>query len=141
MITNLYAKYLLVDRLNKVAEAAGVKIYSTKIHNGDRYAKDIAIQASAYDRREGEGDNSAERAAIRLLDAMPELALERSDGLIRLTGTASNGLTFSFYTGTGSCERVQVGTRTVPAEPAKPEREEPIFEVRCIDPLAELVTK
>jgi len=140
MIDNLYAKYLLADRLNKVADAAGVKIYHTKIYNGDKYNRDIEIQAGAYDRREGEGENSAERAAIRLLDAMPELELVRNEGLIHLTGAARNGLRFSFYTGTGSCERVQVGTRTIPAEPAKPEREEPIYEVRCVDPLSELVT-
>ncbi|WP_104128035.1 hypothetical protein [Cryobacterium sp. Y57] len=136
MITNLYSKYLLADRLNKVAEAAGLKIYKTAIYNGDKYNADIQIQLSAYDRRNGEVSNGAERAAIRLLDTMPELALERDDGLIHLTGIASNGLTFSFYTGSGSCELVQVGTRTLPAEDAKPEREEPIFEKRCIDELA-----
>ncbi|MCU1408504.1 MAG: hypothetical protein JWM23_584 [Microbacteriaceae bacterium] len=141
MIDNLYAKYLLADRLNKIAEAAGVKIYKTAIHNGDKFNRDIQIQAHAYDRHDGEGENAAERAAIRLLSVMPELSIERRDGLIDLVGTDRNGLTFSFYTGTGSCEKVQVGTRIVPAEPAKPEREEPIFEVRCIDPLAELLAE
>lgn len=136
-IKNLYAKYLLADRLNKVTEAAGVEIYITTIYNGDKCRADVQVQVSAPSWRDGESDNGAERAAIRLLDAMPSLELVRSSGLIFLMGAAENGLTYSFYTGTGSCERVQVGTRTVPASP---EHEEPIFEVRCIDDLAQLVS-
>ena len=141
MITNLYAKYLLADRLNKVAEAAGVEVYTTTFHNGGKYDEDVQVQImSSGKRRDGESENVAERNAIRLLDAKPDLSLVRSSGLIHLTGMEPNGLSYSFYTGTGSCERVQVGTRTLPAEAAKPEREEPIYEVRCIDDLAGLVT-
>ena len=139
MIKDLYAKYLLADRLNKIFEAADVRADFIKLDNHGYLAYDVHIQASSSGRREGEGDNDAERTAVRLLDAMPDLTIERNDGLIYLTGTANNGLTYRLYTGTGSCERVQVGTRTVPAEPAKPEREEPIYEVRCVDPLNELV--
>lgn len=139
MIENLYAKYLLADRLNKLAGKAGVDVDFLELDNGGRYGYDVKLQVGAYDRREGESDNVAERGAIRLLDAMPELALERSSGLILLTGTAKTGLTYRFYTGSSPCEMVQVGTRIVPAQLATPERTEPIFEKRCIDDLRELV--
>ena len=130
MITNLYAKYLLADRLNKVAEKAGVTVHYIRVY--DAPSTEVFLQVG---HPEGWGNESNERAAIALLDAMSELQLERNDGLIYLTGV-SNGLKFKFYTGEGSCQLVQVGTRTLPAEPAKPEREEPIYEKRCIDELA-----
>jgi hypothetical protein len=138
-ITNLYAKYLLADRLNKIAKDAGVSVDSMRLDDGSKYDPDVHLQCSAHDRRDGEGGNDAERAAIRLLDTLPSLNLERSDGLIYLRGTTTTGLTYRFYTGAGSCELVQVGTRIVRAEEAKPEREEPVYEVRCIDDLAGLV--
>jgi hypothetical protein len=141
-ITNLYAKYLLADRLNKIAKDAGITVNAVEFHNGDQWG-DADLEINAYGvikRFDGEGSNHAEIVAIRLMDAMPELALERKSGLIFLNGKTKTGLTFRFYTGSGSCELVQVGTRTLPAEDAKPEREEPIFEKRCVDDLAGLVT-
>ena len=134
MITNLYAKYLLADRLNNVAEKAGVTVHYIRVD--DAPSTEVFLQVG---HPKGWGNESNERAAIALLDTLPELQLERSDGLIYLSGM-SLGVTFKFYAGEGSCELVQVGTRTLPAEPAKPEREEPVFEKRCIDELA-AVTK
>ena len=136
-ITNLHAKYLLADRLNKIARDAGVEVFTIDISDRDDYS--VHIQVSADYRRKGESKNDAERAAIRLLDTAPELALVRKSGLIYLTGKTETGLAYRFYTGAGACELVQVGTRIIPAEDAKPEREEPIFEKRCIDDLAGLV--
>lgn len=138
MIQNLYAKYLLADRLNKIAESAGLRIYETTIGHGDsEHSYAVSVQLSLASDRSPEGN---ERAAVFLLLAMPELTLKRRDGLIYLHGTTDGGLTFRFYTGTGVCERIQVGTRIVPAQPAQPEREEPIFEVVCADALSEAVS-
>lgn len=141
MIENLYAKYILADRLNKIAETAGVAVHHVKVSNRDRFAGDVHLQVGMPLKF---GAESNEDAAVRLLDAMPELSLRRRDGLIYLDGTTNTGLTFQFYAGQGVCERVQVGTRTIPAEPervipAQPEREEPIYEILCADPLREAV--
>ncbi|WP_120338097.1 hypothetical protein [Cryobacterium soli] len=139
-VTNLYAKYLQADRMNKIAEAAGVRVDYARLDNGDSINSDVTLQCSILNvgfSAEGEAN---EEAAERLMLASPSLIMERKNGLIYLTGITSQGITYKFYTGGGVCERVQVGTRILPAEPAKPAREEPIFEVRCIDPLNALVT-
>jgi hypothetical protein len=133
-VEKLYAKYLLADRLNKLVDAAGLVVDMCQLGNSDKYGwtYDVHIQVGNPQHRESQG---AEDAAARLLDAMPSLTLKRSSGLIYLTGTTYQGLTYRLYTGAGVCEMVQVGTRTVPAVP---EREEPIYERRCPDPLNEL---
>jgi len=143
MIENLYARYLVADHLSKLADTAGVTIDVLSIKDiGDSH--DIHVQVSAHNRKEGEVENAADRAAERLLVADPTLTLIRSDGLVFLKGTSHGGIRFRFYSGSGACERVQVGTKIIPAEPervipAQPEREEPIFEVRCPDPINELL--
>jgi hypothetical protein len=132
-LEKLYAKYLLADHLNKLVDAASLRVDLCQLGNSDKYGGwDVHIQVSNPKDREPKG---SEDAAARLLDAMPSLALKRSSGLIYLTGTTYLGLKYRLYTGAGVCEMVQVGTRTVPATP---EREEPIYERRCPDPLNEL---
>lgn len=147
MTTHLYAKYLLVDRLSKIAEAAGLTVDYIKIGDKNSYAADVHLQVSfPYRYVSGEKyGQRAEDATVALLDAMPELRLERNDGLIHLKGETRQGFEFEFYTGNGTCELVQVGTRTVPAQrripavKAQPAYEEPVFERRCPDPLNALV--
>lgn len=148
MIDNLYAKYLLADRLQKVAQDAGVRVDIVALHNrtASGIYKDVHLQCSLADRY---GPQASEDAAVRLLDAAPDsllLSLDRSDGLIYLRGTTDAGLTFQFYTGTGVCEMVQTGTRTVRKPDPKAlasvplvDVEEPVFERRCPDPVTEAV--
>lgn len=146
MIQNLYAKYLLADRLNKLCDRAGVEVDVLSIDDTAGY--NVHMQASlpwdGTDHRE-----RCELAAVKLLETCDAVGLEvnlkRSDGLIYILGT-ERGLSFRLYTGTGVCERVQVGTRTVKRHDpdllaAVPlvDVEEPIFETRCVDPLAEAV--
>ena len=136
MIENLYAKYLLADRLNKIAEKAGVRVAHATIENGRGSSNhfDIQFQCGMIGKY---GPESNELAAVMLLDVLPALKLVRSNGLIYLNGVAENGLTFSFYTGTGVCERVQVGTRHVEAMEAY---DEPVYKTICADSLSELVS-
>ena len=145
MIDNLYAKYLLMDRIQKAAERAGTKVYKFDIREGhDRYRNDeyvgygadIDIMLDVF--FTSHTPESREEMVSRFLDELP-LTMHREQGRISLAGVL-NGFKVEVTCGTGVCEKVQVGTRIVPAEPAKPEREEPIFEVRCVDPLNELVT-
>jgi hypothetical protein len=138
MIDNMYAKYLLADRLNGVAGGLGLAVEHIEVGNGyGSYTFDVDIQCGI---RRDYTPEASERAAVMLMEAMPELQLRRSSGLIYLSGTTSLGFTYRFYTGTGMCERVQVGTRTVKAQPAIEAYEEPIWEVMCPDPLRELVS-
>lgn len=85
-----------------------------------------------------------EELVAKLLEAIPRAQLKRKDGEMTIYGKATNGVSFYLWMGAGVCERVQVGTRTV----MKPdptidvpmiEVEEPIFEVRCIDPINEMM--
>lgn len=125
----LYLLYLTADRMQKIADEAGVSV--DVIHlNG--YPKDVSFQCSDRTDRSNEGN---EKAAIALMDAMPELALRRTSGLIYLESVTNLGVSFQLYCGSGVCERVQVGERLVPAVAAQPERMEPVFEIVCTDPL------
>lgn len=137
MIENLYAKYLLADRLAKIAESVGVRIHHIKFDNGSKsFERDVAIQCGLKDDFSPEGN---EKAAELILEAMPGTHPRRDGGLVYVEGVTYLGLMFHFYVGQGVCERVQVGTRIVPAVPAQPEHEVPVFEVICSDPLRELV--
>lgn len=135
MITNLRAKCALAERLNKLADKAGVKVDSIKLDNrytlGGAFWPDVHLKISDKESRSNEAN---ERAAALILDNTAAVTIVRSEGLIYLRGE-SDGLTYQFYAGSGVCERVQVGERVIPAQP---ERVEPIFEVRCPDPLRDL---
>lgn len=136
MLDNLYAKYLLADRLNKIAEKAGIRVHHATVGNGEgsTYSFDIQFQCGMIGKY---GAEANELTAVMLLDALPALKLVRSNGLIYVNGVAENGLTFSFYTGTGVCERVQVGTRHVEAMEAY---DEPVYKTICADVLNEMVS-
>ena len=135
MTTNLYAKYLLADRIQKAAEKCGTTIATFNIRDSTgSYNQDLTVFLDSFHRGEGE---EREIIADKMLTALPFLTLARSEGSIDLQGTTAQGLTVCIYAGDGVCERVQVGTRTVPASEA---REEPIYEVRCIDSLADAVS-
>lgn len=85
-----------------------------------------------------------EQLAAEILDAHPGVTLERLGGPFAIT--CNGDTSWSVYFSSSVCVRVQTGTRTV-TEP-DPEavaalptitREEPVYEWRCADPLAEMV--
>ena len=143
MTTNLYAKYLLADRIQKAAEKCGTSVATFNIRDSrGGYSQDLTVFLDSFHRGDGKG---REVIADKMLTALPFLTLARSEGSIDLKGTTNQGLTVCIYAGDGICERVQVGTRKIAATeaftvPASEEREEPIYEVRCIDSLTEAVS-
>lgn len=149
MITNLYAKYLLADRLQKLVERVNGQVDSISLSNGNRYTSDVHLQVSS---RDGYSNLDNENITVALLDVAAEVGLpvtlDRTSGLIRLRGEV-NDLTFDLYTGTGVCEMVQTGTRV--EQHADPDLlaaaiasvplvdvEVPVFERRCPEPTAEV---
>lgn len=84
--------------------------------------------------------DSEKRAADWLERWGADSRLLRHNGLIYIMGQWDD-ISWKLSFGQGVCEKVQVGTRTVPAQPAQPARdayEEPIYEVICSDPLLAL---
>lgn len=149
MIENAYAKFLLADRIQKAALRAGTTVVSLTFRNGFGEVRahsthDVAVMLDTiYSRHDGD---SREEVVDRFLTELPFLSIQRTNGEIYLYGMDHNGLRVGASCGTGACERVQVGTKTV--KQPDPEAlalvpmvdvEVPIFEVRCVDPLNELV--
>lgn len=156
-MSSLYQKYLLADKLVKRIEECGAT------------AEDIAFQGGYWESREVVEGTVDERYAFmhsvscapgglfapekreafteRWLCAYPDTKLVRMDGAIYLRGTTHAGLTWLVNVGTGVCERVQVGTKKkLVIDPTYDmtslpmvEVLEPIFEIRCGDPLREMV--
>lgn len=142
---SLYQAYLAAERLMKAAQKIDARIAGLELRPGEAHYPtsnptlfwNYPVHAWLYP----EGPDTPERreeVAAAMLAALPEAHLHRENGRIYLHGTLGfAGTPFLLSAGEGVCERVQVGTRIVPAQP---EREEPIFEVRCgSDPLAALV--
>lgn len=127
MVDDFEARVRAARWMLDVAERAGVKVDKLNLID---ISHDLSAQISD---RGGYGDKDNERALLAVWDVVPALRLRRSSGLIYLDGTRE-GLRVEFYFGSGACERVEVGTRWVEAVPA---HEEPIYEVRCVDPLRE----
>lgn len=138
-MTNLYTKYLLADRLVKITDRAGGYAYCIEIKPD---AVNLFVEMPG-----GYSNQGNEDIAVALLDVCDEVGLPvdliRENGLIFIRGAMPNGLRFEFFTGSGVCEIVQVGTRVekqpdpeyIAAAPVI-DVEVPVFERRCPDPLA-----
>ena len=87
------------------------------------------------------GGTAAEEVATnllldRLFAGEFEVERYRDIGHTQFTGHV-DGLTVAVRTGRGVfCERVKVGRKVVPAEPARPRRTEDVYEWQCADPIA-----
>lgn len=92
----------------------------------------------------GEGEE-CERAAVALLSAYPAAVIERDSSRASFTMYCPGRPSWGAYFSSSVCTRVQTGTRTV-TEPdpdavaALPTitREEPVYEWRCADALADM---
>lgn len=92
-----------------------------------------------------------ERAAEGVLEKVPGARIFRKNGYIYLYGEAPGmgSVRWHISLGMGSCEKVQVGTRKVMRpDPDAPiveipliEVDEPIFEIRCVDPITQAVNR
>lgn len=155
MSISLYQKYLLLDQIVKRAEALGATLdnlafgsahwetYPIESITDKTYSFMHHVSVSVTGLVSPEG---REAFTEKWLAAYPDTELVRVEGRIFLRGDATSGLRWHVTVGTGVCERVQVGTKTV--QKIDPDFlvnvpmidvEEPIFEVRCPDPLRELV--
>lgn len=95
MIENLYRKYLLADRMNKIAKAAGVELHTITLDNATDVYRDVSALAHRY----GE---TPEETAARILRVAPHLEVRMSDALLYLGGETRQGLRFEFYFGSVS---------------------------------------
>lgn len=93
------------------------------------------------------GPEECEELANKLIESTG-CFIHRRQGVIRLYGYSPGFApnTWHIDVGSGVCERVQVGTKLV--EKPDPKAvipmvtvEEPVYEVRCIDPIAAAMTK
>jgi len=154
--SNLYSRYLASTWADRIVDQAGAKITYANSYNlgiltaeakesnrerffGEHrwyYADVIVSVVPTGDVRYDDLPQAREEIADALLTAQPSLQLFREDGNIYLFAEA-HGSNVCFELGQGVCEKVVVGYRDVPAKPA---HSEPIYEVRCIDPLAGLQT-
>ena len=148
---SLYQVYLVADMIQKAITKSGGRHTSIGLDMviGTPEEKLQGMQfwnanVCTHVREDTDTPEGREELVVRLLEAIPRAQLKRKDGEMTIYGKATNGVSFYLWMGEGVCERVQVGTRTV----MKPdptidvpmvEVEEPIFEVRCIDPINEMM--
>ena len=148
---SLYQVYLVADMIQKAiaTNGAGHGSIDMDIRSNTPEEKLQGMQfwnanVCTHVREDTDTPEGREELVVRLLEAIPRARLKRKDGEMTIYGKAANGVSFYLWMGVGVCERVQVGTRTV----MKPdptidvpmvEVEEPIFEVRCIDPINEMM--
>lgn len=135
-IPSAHMIYLTVDRVRNAVIAAGGRFDSVSLRLQDEtqdgppryfWAAHIDAHIGTSDRENNEA------VAAALIHTLPNVRLEREAGKIDLSGVTATGITFHLWCGDSVCERVLTGYRTVPAQP---ERQEPVYEVRCVDPLA-----
>ena len=148
---SLYQVYLVADMIQKAIATNGAGHGSINLDMRTGTPEEELQFMAFWDAnvcthvREDTGTpEGREELVAKLLEAIPRAQLKRKDGEMTIYGKAANGVSFHLWMGEGVCERVQVGTRTV----MKPdptidvpmvEVEEPIFEVRCIDPINEMM--
>ena len=143
-----YSVWLVAQRLKELILAAGGSVsaiemrfghQSGTLSNGEPFftASNLGIHIS----RGSDSPERREEIVAALLATIPGAQLKRKDGQMTVWGAWSTGVTYYLWGGEGVCERVQTGTRKVlRPDPEAPliEVEEPVFETRCVDPLAEM---
>lgn len=148
---SLYQVYLVADVISKAintngASHTGISLQARpntpedKLESMYYFETNISIHVHA----DGDTPEDREELAAKLLDAIPHARLKREGGEMTIYGKATNGVSFYLWMGQGVCERVQVGTRTVmkpdpTVEVPMVQVEEPIYEVRCLDPINEMM--
>lgn len=148
---SLYQVYLVADMIQKAIAKSGGRNTSIALdmRTGTpeeklQFMRFWDANVCTHVREDSATPEGREELVAKLLEAIPRAQLKRKDGEMTIYGKAANGVSFYLWMGEGVCERVQVGTRTV----MKPdptidvpmvEVEEPIFEVRCIDPINEMM--
>ena len=148
---SLYQVYLVADMIQKAITKSGGRHTSIDLDIDCNTPEEKLQGMGFWDanvcthvREDTDTPEGREELVAKLLEAIPRAQLKRKDGKMTIYGKAANGVSFYLWMGEGVCERVQVGTRTV----MKPdptidvpmvEVEEPIFEVRCIDPINEMM--
>lgn len=155
---SLYARYLaarwIIDRLNSL----GVELSSIRFHCNRWTAGaltesqldqlysfyfHIALERNIDWLSPGTAEETESLSEL-VLEKVPGSRIYRREGNIEFYGEVPglHHIRWHLTMGAGVCERVQVGTRTVMRpDPSVPliEVEEPIFETRCVDPLAKEV--
>lgn len=115
-----YSIWLVAQKLKELILEAGGRCERFEVTFGKKsgmftseepayWASNISIHtddaASSTEEREG--------TVARMLETIPGAQLYRSNGNMTVYGMWSTGVTYYLWGGTGSCERVQVGTRKV----------------------------
>ncbi|GAA1915002.1 hypothetical protein GCM10009775_04300 [Microbacterium aoyamense] len=149
---NLYQKYLAADMVTKRVESVGLTVTYVMFHDdyANRGTSGAAIDLS-IDYRDANGkwmsDADREAKVNAFLERYPDTAVTRKaeyggkpEMLAR--GVTSTGIAWEINFHSGTCERVQVGTKKV--ERFEPEAlanlkkvtvDEPIYEYVCADPI------
>lgn len=164
MTISMYMAYLVAEELRRKLLALDVRPrFAIKINlerprrepdtlydiaSYESHPVEIAISGQVPTERDFLPDEAdKERFASAWLEKHPETRVIRNDGFIYLIGITSIGVSWEISLGYGLCEQVQVGTKVVEKiDPAYLENapmikvEEPVYETRCVDPLAETVS-
>lgn len=156
-MSSYYAQFLAAEWLRKHLEAANLEVTSLEL-NRSRWTENETLE-QIVDKGQvdygfsyhvnaqvqiGYRAEDVDKAANRILEAVPGARIFRRSGSIHLYGTLPgiHGHRWHIAAGQGTCERVVTGFRKVmkPAPDAPMvEVEEPIYEVICADPIFEAV--
>lgn len=154
-MTSLYQFYLAADLLQRRFDALEAKHHGLTLASPewlDRAADEFEGSDLTYGFMHHVSTSvsglydpeKVEAFAARWLELWPSTQVVRDRGRIFLRGQTGGFLKLWWHVevGMGVCERVQVGTRRVlrpAADAPMVEVDEPIYEVRCVDPLATVV--
>jgi|TARA_R100000482_G_scaffold124710_2_gene78569 hypothetical protein len=140
-----YAAYLVADQIAKRIESVGHRVAFYQAHPASGYGHGVTGVTLLV--RDAYTPVIREQFANDFLDAFPDTRITREPGYggipeIKLHGTAHAGVEWSIDVGTGVCERVQVGTKSVEKYDSdallsipKITVDEPVYEYRCPDPI------
>lgn len=153
--TNLYRKYLVMDRISKLLEKSE-RVELSGIHlskTAESWKKDffepepdtylygeiklsVNFVGLTYSMEDDVAQEYREKATVEMLDLIPGSFLTRSSGGYVTLGAVLNDVTVSISIGQAFCQKVEVGTKTVMkpiGDVPMEEVEEPIYEYRCND--------
>lgn len=139
---NTYQMYLVADMVTRRLARVGVEPLYLILND--------TVKASVSRGTDGRYLDAAERehTVAEFLTAFPDSTLTRETPYysdrpkMTISGTTNLGIQWEIDFGTGVCERVQVGTKTVQkfdpeqlASVRKVTVQEPVYEFRCPDPI------